>query len=221
MARIDSDVTLKANEIIPIEIKQSALEWSDILLRNLPFLVTIVIVAGSAIVTYWISTKSIKSQEKQSDNNRQAEHENKISDFRNEWLQNLRETASDLSRTIHLCQMYNLQRNCAIEQRNAATRYNDEELEIYHGKKASDAYSLFIQARADFYQQHAKIKLFFKPDDPNTSNLLTLLETVRDAMGNDSTSLDNLSIDNIVAELQEILKREWETTKNRSWLSSN
>lgn len=219
MAKIDSDVALKVSDIIPIEIKQSALEWSEVLLRNLPFLVTIAIVAGSALVTYWISTKSVKSQEEQSDKNRQAEHENKISDFRNEWLQNLRNTASDLAKTLHLCQMYNLQRNCSIDYRDSAARHKDEESHTYHSEQVSGAYSSYIQARADFYQQHAKIKLFFKPDDPTASNLLDLLEAARNSMGNDSTSLDNASIDSIVAELRIILKKEWETTKDRTWLS--
>ncbi|OXX63844.1 hypothetical protein [Vibrio sp. V15_P4S5T153] len=218
MAKIDSEVLIKAESLIPIEIKQTALSWKSILLNNVPFLVTIAIVLGSAVVTFYISRKDIKTQEEQSAINRQADHENKISHFRHDWLNNLRDTASELAKCLHLCQMSNLQRNCSTEHRNAARTSDDDESYQEHQNKVNTHYSDFIKHRADFYQLHAKIKLFFKADDSNAEELLRLLIQARNQMGNDSTTLDNALIDSIVDELQVILKNEWEVTKDRAWV---
>ncbi|MEA2120575.1 hypothetical protein [Halovibrio sp. HP20-50] len=218
MANIDSEVLIKAESQIPIEIKQRALEWQDVLLNNLPFLVTIVIVLGSAFVTYFISKKNIRTQEEQGGINRKAEHENKISDYRHEWLNNLRNTSSELSKALHLCQMSNLQRNCSIDYRKNAMSSNDTESASEHQKDVAKHYNSFIENRASFYQLHSKVKLFFKPSDPQATKLMEYLGDARKNMGNDSTSLDDELIDNIVSELQVILKNEWEVTKNRTWV---
>lgn len=218
MAKIDSEVLIKVESLIPIEIKQNALGWQDILLNNIPFLVTIVIVLGSAIVTFFISRKNIKTQEQQSSINRQAEHENKISEFRHEWLNNLRDTSSELSKCLHLCQMTNLQQNCSIDYKKSAVTAQDEDSVLKYQKDINEHYKNYIGHRANFYQLHAKVKLMFKKDDPQAEKLMDHLKQARENMGNDSISLDNALIDNIVSELQVILKNEWEVTKNRTWV---
>tara|TARA_R110001592_G_scaffold227648_3_gene483907 strand:+ start:2085 stop:2750 length:666 start_codon:yes stop_codon:yes gene_type:complete len=220
MAKIDSEVLIKAESFIPIEIKQIALGWQDVLLNNIPFLVTISIVLGSALVTFFISRKNINTQEEQSGINRKAEHENKVSEFRHEWLNNLRDTASELSKCLHLCQMSNLQRNCTIGYQKSAESRGDNESVLKHKKSINEYLNSYIEHRAQFYQFHAKIKLLFKNDDPQAKELIIYLEQARKNMGNDSTSLDNALIDNIVSELQIILKNEWEVTKNRTWVKS-
>jgi hypothetical protein len=218
MAKIDSEVLIKAESLIPIEIKKHALGWQDILLNNIPFLVTISIVLGSALVTFFISRKNIKTQEKQSGINRQAEHENKISEFRHEWLNNLRDTSSELSKCLHLCQMANFQRNCSLDYKKSAETEKDKEAVSKHQKDINEHYNCYIGHRANFYQLHAKVKLMFKKNDPKAEKLMNYLKQARENMGNDSTSLDNALIDNIVSELQIILKNEWEVTKNRTWV---
>jgi hypothetical protein len=220
MTKIDSEVLIKAGSQIPIEIRQQALGWQDIILNNLPFLVTVTIVLGSALATYFISRRSIKTQEEQGGINRKAEHENKISDYRHEWLNNLRNASSELAKTLHLCQMSNLQRNCSIEYRKSAMSSNDAKSADEHQKDIAKHYNSFIENRANFYQLHSKIKLFFKPDDPQATKLMEYLNGARESMGDNSTSLDNQLIDNIVSELQAILKNEWEVTKNRTWVKS-
>ena len=159
MAKIDSEVLIKAESLIPIEIKQNALGWQDILLNNIPFLVTITIVLGSALVTFFISRQNIKTQEEQSGINRQAEHENKISEFRHEWLNNLRDTSSELSKCLHLCQMANLQRNFSLDFKKSAATAQDEEAVLKHQKDINEHYNSYIGHRANFYQLHAKVKL--------------------------------------------------------------
>ncbi|MEZ8103445.1 hypothetical protein [Vibrio bivalvicida] len=218
MAKIDSEILIKAESLIPIEIKQTALSGKTILLNNVPFLVTIAIVLGSAVVTFYISRKNIKTQEEQSAINRQAEHENKISHFRHEWLNNLRDTASELVKCLHLCQISNLQRNQSRELRDAARKYDDDKLYIENQNKIRNHYSDLIDHRADFYQLHAKIKLFFKANDSNAEKLLSLLTQARNQMGNGSITFDDALIDSIVNELQVILKNEWEVTKDRAWV---
>lgn len=218
MSNLNQEILLKTDGLIPIEIKQGAFDWHDILLRNLPFLVTIAIVLGSALVTFYISRKSIQAQEKQHTTTRKAEHENKISDFRHEWIQNLRNTTSELSKSLHLCQMYNMLENCARDYRGAAVSDGDSALAERHQKNIDNYYAEFIRARSDFYQFHSKIRLFFKPDDPQAEKLLELLDKARSNMINDKKHLDDSLIDSINYELQVILKNEWEVTKNRTWV---
>lgn len=218
MRKIDSDVLIKADSYIPIEIKRTALDWQDILLNNLPFIVTSLIVMGSALITFHISRKSIQSQQTQSAIDRNAEHENKISEFRHGWLQELRNTAADLTSALHLCQMHNLARNCSIEHRDAADNAGDEKFTSMHQHSLEKHYEQFLAARGDFYKLSSKTKLMFKAKDESSSHLFYLLKEARSSLGNDSSSLDNEIIDDITSELQKILKSEWEVTKNRKWV---
>ena len=203
---------------IPIEIKKSALEWQDIILNNLPFIITSFIVMGSALVTFFISRKSIKSQQAQSSIDRTAEHENKISEFRHNWLQDLRNTSSELTSSLHLCQVHNSALKRSNEYKFEALNDNDEKYIDMHQRNIERHYERFTSVCGDFYKFNSKIRLMFKPNDKNSAELFTLLEEARISLGSDSTSLDNNIIDKINLELQVILKDEWEVTKNRKWV---
>jgi hypothetical protein len=77
--------------------------------------------------------------------------------------------------------------------------------------------SQFLSARAEFYRLHSKLKLLFKPNDPNTKELLDILDDAKANLYSDPLRVDDACIDKIVSELQAILKDEWEVTKDRSW----
>lgn len=216
--KIDSDIFIKADSYIPIEIKKSALEWHEIFFNNLPFIITSLIVMGSALVTFCISKKSIKSQQNQSAIDRNAEHENKISEFRHNWLQELRNTSSELSSTLHLCQMHNLANNLSKGYRDSYHKAGYAKDAEMHQRDADKHYERFLSARGEFYKFSSKIRLMFKPQDKKSLQLFELLDKARSSLGNDSTSLDNDIIDEINLELQKLLKVEWEVTKNRKWV---
>ena len=210
--------TVKIDGFIPIEIKHQALDWINIFLNNIPFLVTICVVLGSAIVTYRINKKSIDNQNEQSSKARTADHENKISEFRHNWLQEVRNTASELIKSIHCCQNHLMLTNLSRDYRDSAKQRGDEEGVKIFQKDVSDNYNKQNEHVANFHMHSAKIKLLFKNGDEQTENLFQLIDDAREKMSNTETrSLDNQKIDNVISELQIILKNEWEVTKTRTW----
>lgn len=217
MARLNSDVLLKVENSIPVELKQEALNGWSVLWSNLPFLVTVTIVLGSAIVTYRVQKKG-----------KEAEHENKISEFRHHWLQELRETASELIETMHLCQLHYMRRTIVLDfkqsaEKNLSTsdRIKGTTEQINSFIEQSKAhYEKFLEARSNFYGLEAKLKMFFKNEDDASKNLFILLDSFKKEMQEDRHSLDDTPLNSAVAELQKILKDEWEVTKKRSWLDN-
>lgn len=217
MARLNSDVLLKVENSIPVELKQEALNGWSILWSNLPFLLTVTIVLGSAIVTYRVQKKG-----------KEAEHENKISEFRHHWLQELRETASELIKTMHLCQLHYMNRAIVLGfKKDAETNLSTSkrikgttEQINYFIEQSKAHYEKFLEARSNFYGLEAKLKMFFKNEDDASKNLFTLLDNFKDEMQKDRHSLDDAPLNIAVTELQKILKNEWEVTKKRSWLDS-
>lgn len=71
-------------------------------------------------------------------------------------------------------------------------------------------------AAAEIHKYVAKIKLLFKPADAQTLKLFSLLNQVVEQVGNTEVrQLNNAIIEEIVTEVQIILKTEWEITKTR------
>lgn len=217
MARLNSDVLLKVENSIPVELKQEALNGWSIFWSNLPFLLTVTIVLGSAIVTYKVQMKGKK-----------AEHENKISEFRHHWLQELRETASELIKTMHLCQLHYMRRAIVLDfKRSAETNFQTsnrikgttEQINSFM-EQSKTHYENFLEARSNFYGLEAKLKMFFKNGDDASKDLFKLLDNFKNEMQKDRHSLDDAPLNSAVAELQKILKDEWEVTKKRTWLNS-
>jgi hypothetical protein len=229
--KLDTDVLIKSESVIPIEIIESSKGISDILLVNLPFLITIIIVISAATVTYRSNRKSVESQNKLSQvalkgqadlaiKANTAEHENKISEFRHHWLQEVRGTASSLIKIIHECQYHTMARNLADdrckEMNNETSKLQVESI----NSDLKESYSNLISKRAEFYEHHAKLCLLFKKDEPETKMLFKKLNTVKTSLANlHSRSLDDEVIVEITEELQVVLKSEWEATKERSWIS--
>jgi hypothetical protein len=232
MVKFDTDVLIKSESVIPVEIIESSKDIGDILLANLPFIITIFIVISAATVTYRSNRKSVESQnelsrkalEKQSElaaKAKTAEHENKISEFRHHWLQEVRDTASNLIKVIHECQYFTMARNLANDDQKAMDDETSKlQLQnIYDDLKES--YSNLITKRAEFYKHHAKLCLLFKKDEEETKILFNQLSEIKSQMGDLSKrNLDDAIINNITEELQVILKTEWEITKKRTWLSN-
>lgn len=218
MCKTKAEILLKAQENIPIEIINSSAGWEDILISNLPFIITIVIVLSAATVTYISNRTSVASQNNIATKARQEEHENKISEFRHNWLQEVRETASELIQIIHEAQYYtkvNNQVRSDIEGLNTETNVG-----ILEDRKKimEESFEKIILKRSEFYKKEAKLKLLFKKDDGDVKQLFLIIDSVKSQIGKPGViSLDDNAIINMVTELQIVLKNEWEVTKNRTW----
>ena len=99
MIKTEPSVISNAEQNTPIEIIHGATNWLDITLSNLPFLITMLIVLVTGFVTYRSNRSSITNQNTN-------EQENKISEFRHHWLQEVRDTASKLVQKIYDIQHY-------------------------------------------------------------------------------------------------------------------
>jgi hypothetical protein len=224
----DTNVLIKSESVIPIEIIESSKSTLDIFLANIPFILTVFIVISAAVVTYrsnrksvesqnLLSQKSLDEQSKLAEKSKNAEHENKISEFRHRWLQEVRDTAAGLIKIIHECQFFTMERNDATHRLKDAS---DLEKEIIKNE-LNEAQSKLVYKRMEFYKYHAKLCLMFKKDEPETKDLFEKLTAVKTSMGDlNSRSLDDSVINEITEQLQVILKSEWEATKDRSWLSN-
>ena len=221
MCRIETDVLLKSEGNIPIEIIRASYNWQEVLLNNLPFLITIVIISVAAFVTYRSNRASVEAQNEIASKSRQEEHENKISEFRHHWLQEVRETCSELIQIIHECQYFTKEQNFYHEQ---AKKPDKEKNKLVLEDKIAEMKSSFnslISKKSEFYKKEAKLKLLFKKDDKEVIKVFDLLQSVKSKIGSEEVnSLDDEVIQKITSELQTVLKTEWEVTKNRTWLKN-
>ena len=215
MTRIDSNVVLEASKAIPLKIQLPELDSISIIVNNLPFIITIFIVASSAFVTWLSYKKSIVA-------NRDSDHQNKISEFRHNWLQELRNTSSLLVEHIHMCNLYSLRLNQARDWRGSALESEDSTSVEYYQAEINKYDLLFIESQKKFYHDYTKLKLLFKNNDICSEYLFTLLDEIHSKINSvEHKHISNEEIDKIITELRSILKDEWETTKERTWLKRN
>ncbi|MFL7012913.1 hypothetical protein [Enterovibrio norvegicus] len=196
----------------------SLTEVMSIFLKNLPFMITICVVLAGAFVTYRSNRKSIESQNLLASKARDAAHQDKISEFRHAWIQEVRKTSAELSQTLHECKMhYTLkQREFDHAVRMSGTQSGNQN----HLDACEKFEAKYIESRAKFYQLYSKIVLLFKPSDSQTEKLITLLNDTRTALYDNPLLVTDESIDAILVELQQILKSEWEVTKSRTWVTN-
>lgn len=189
------------------------------LLENLPFLITICVILAAATVTYRSNRKSIESQNLLGEKSRDAAHQDKISEFRHSWLQEVRNTSAELSKILHECKMnYTLkQREFDHSIQTSGTATGNQQ----HLNACEKFESKYIATRSDFYKLHAKLVLLFKPSDTQTGALMDLLAETRSALYDNPLKVTDEMIDDIMGELQNILKNEWEVTKSRTWVKNN
>lgn len=211
-----------SNGSIQIELVQQDFYWVDALLQNLPFLVTVVVVVAAAVVTYRSNRKSVESQNNLAQQRRQDDHDNKLSEFRHQWLQGVRETAADLCEVIYELQICIVKRNITRKNYEEAGQTGDtesverfaEEMNVY----AKDLH----EHRRKFYRLYSKLQLLFKKGEPLTVDLFKLLNSVKDSVYDFDTmelELKAIQIKDVIENLQVVLKTEWEVTKARDWKS--
>ena len=221
MCRIETDVLLKSEGNIPIEIIRASYNWQEVLLNNLPFLITIVIISVAAFVTYRSNRASVEAQNEIASKSRQEEHENKISEFRHHWLQEVRETCSELIQIIHECQYFTKVQNSCHEQAKKPDKEKNKIVLENNIEEMKSSFNSLISKRSEFYKKEAKLKLLFKKDDKEVIKVFDLLQSVKSKIGSEEVnSLDDEVIQKITSELQTVLKTEWEVTKNRTWLKN-
>jgi len=205
--------SIKVEGSIPVEMRNKQMSVGDIVLSNIPFLVTICVVVAASIVNYCVNRKTIQNQEKNSQLGRQAEYQNKVSEYRHAWLQEVRNTAAELVKTIYEAQhnlmMWNLTRgyrdNGGSEEQ--VKEWNEQLPVLYLKEK---------EAAAEMYRYTAKLKLLFKKNDQQVARLFELLDTTLRKVGDRNlTHIDEIAIAEIVGEIQIVLKNEWEVTKSR------
>ncbi len=206
-------ISMKVEGSIPLEIRNKQMSAGDIFLSNLPFLVTIFVVVAASAVNYLVNRKTIQNQEKNSRLGRQADHQNKVSEYRHAWLQEVRNTAAELIKTIyeeqHTLMMLNLTRD------NQDKGVTLEEIKEWK----EELKALYLKDKvlaAEMHKHTAKLKLLFKRNDQQVARLFTLLDATLSKVGNlELVHIDEEAIAEIVGELQIVLKNEWEVTKNR------
>jgi len=182
----------------------------------LSFWITIAVVVTAGIVNYWLNTRTMSNQTQEATKSRQADHQNKVSEYRHAWLQELRNTASELIKAIHDGQSALMRMNLSRDYREAAKQRGDQESVKENHEQVRLGYADERAAASEIHKYVSKIKLMFKPADPQTSKLFSLLDGVIEKIGDkDLRQLNNVVIEEIVAELQVILKSEWEITKTR------
>jgi len=222
MCKIETDVLLKSEGSIPIEIIRTPYNSQEILLNNLPFLVTIVIISVAAVVTYWSNRASVKAQNEIASKSRKEEHENKISEFRHDWLQEVRETGSELIQIIHECQYFTKMHNYYQENAKNVADQGNEIILKSNITEMENTFNSLISKRSEFYKKEAKLKLLFKKGDEDVMKLFNLLQSIKSKIGSENiNSLDDDVIQKVTNELQTVLKTEWEVTKNRTWLKTH
>jgi hypothetical protein len=197
--------------------KLEQIDWQNVIIDGLPFWITALIVLAAAVVTYRSNRKSVESQNELGRKSRLADHQNKISEFRHGWLQELRNTSADLVKILHECRIAMIlkEREFSWAGETAGSAESASHLRNCEAFEAQ-----FLAARSEFYKFHSKLKLLFKPNDADASQLLELLDEARTNLIQNPLLVDDQFIDRIVSELQVILKTEWEVTKNRTWLES-
>lgn len=218
MRKIETDVKLSSDGVIPIELVKASSEWYEILLNNLPFIVTILIISTAAYVNYRSSRKSAASQEVIATKARNEEHENKISEFRHLWIQEVRETVSVLCRVLHDLQFQTALRNQARKNERQAMQNNDEENGVIFEEQANQCYQKIVEKRSEYYQVSSKLKLYFKKEDPSTAAVFKIINDIKNEIYDiDKIDMKDSRVESVTSHFQEILKAEWEVTKDRSW----
>ncbi|PMG99385.1 hypothetical protein [Vibrio lentus] len=207
----DVSAVVFSNGSIPVEIIQPTTEVLDLLLNNIPLLITITVIICAATVTFKSNKRTVLSQDRNAKLSRENDHKNKISEFRNEWLQNVRETGAELCQIIHELQLYTMQRNLNNDAIKDGTSDEDKASEY-----SVELYRNLVKTRINYYRVSSKLKLFFKKGDPAVATLFFLINGVKDDIHDlDKTHLEEDKLNKIVAELQLVLKAEWEETKKR------
>ncbi|MBI1676296.1 hypothetical protein KO533_17175 [Shewanella sp. NKUCC05_KAH] len=125
----------------------------------------------------------------------------KISEFRQAWIDGLREDISEYTCKAHQW----------IDLYLLSNQESDQQ------KKSSSVAEL-DRLKYDALHIHSRISLRFKPDDVAANNLLShlldLLDPSKTGLDNNAYSNWRDLLDKIVLEARVLLKEEWETTKN-------
>lgn len=218
MSKSETGIIVVSDGPIPIQVLKPDLGLLDIFLHNLPFILTILIVVCAAVVTYRSNRKSVESQNELAAQRRQDEHENKISEFRHQWLQEVRETAASLCQIIHELQIYIVQRNIAQESFKQSGHEGDISNADRFSEEVREYNEKLKERRSNYYCLYSKLQLLFKKDEPSTSALFELLESIKDSIyDSNTTALEDHKIKQVIECLQVVLKSEWEVTKDRAW----
>lgn len=196
-------------------------------------LLTLVVVVCTAVVTN-LSNRRLtrqqlaladianKQQLELADKAHKADHENKVSDFRHHWLQEVRITSSQMIKSIHECQEHTAKKNRRIEWRDKAEYTGNEELGKKYQGQIDNILVQLSESRAEFYMHYSKLVLLFKAGDMAAAELFIELSKFKDGIGDlDTFDTNDETISSIISHVQTVLKKEWEITKNRSWLETS
>jgi len=181
-----------------------------------PFYITILVVVTAGVVNYWLNTRTMRNQTSEAAQGRQADHQNKVSEYRHAWLQELRDTASELVKAIYQAQSALMRANLSRGYRDSVSNQDHADVVAKHQGAVLAAAAEERVAIAEMRKHAAKIKLMFKPRDPQAAPLFLLLTKTIEATNDTAVvSINDALVDDIVAQIQVILKAEWEITKER------
>jgi len=220
MPKLDTNVLIQAKEAIPIQlIQESNDSVGAMVFNNLPLLITIAIVCLTAFVNYRSSKKVIETQNETNEKSRKADHENKISEFRHAWIQDLRNSTAELCQIIYELQRLVGLRNIHRKNMEQAKASSDNVKEARSKYKVEQYSDEIKKHRANFNLLYSRMKLLFKKDEIVIKAAFDAIEKVKLDINNlDVLHIDDDNVELIIFEMQVVLKQEWEATKNRTWV---
>jgi hypothetical protein len=134
-----------------------------------PFYITILVIVTAGVVNYWLNTRTMRNQTSEATQGRQADHQNKISEYRHAWLQELRDTASELVKAIYQAQSALMRTNLSRDYRDSLSNRDHADVVAKHQAAVLAAAAEERVAMAEMRKHAAKIKLLFKPNDPQAA----------------------------------------------------
>lgn len=137
--------------------------WSQIILAAISAIITIVAI----VIGYWNVKKQIQSNKETNENNLKATNENMIrqikgnteTKFRQEWIDNLRNTLSK-----HASELISIQQKLSIYPLEKLTFDDKREPS---DKKLNEIYELIQEKIKDFNEYSYKLMLIFNSEKPN------------------------------------------------------
>lgn len=208
MAKIDSTVSVVEGSKLAVEMVSNGWITPTVIAPAAAALITISVVGFTTLLNYRNSKKMIEHQGTVEKRRLEAEHKDRISEFRHQWLYELRAASSEIFQIVE-----------SVKRVTAIVESLKSDMDLAEKQQDTEAYDRYqkrwllhtkkVLELSDQYQAlFAKLFLLFKPDDES----LVVVNRLRVDRIGEIRGIDNQQF---LTEMQKILKREWEVTKSQ------
>ncbi len=219
MTKIDSTVSVIEGSKLAVEMVSNG--WSPTVIAPIAAaFITISVIVLTTILNFKNSKKMLDHQSKFEQKRLKAEHEDKVSEFRHEWLKEVRSVSSELYRIIEdihiLCPKTEYHKSEATKIKNAVkSNISNNPSYIQHMNMHNDYLEKVHSLYSLYLLNYSKLNLLFKSSDSDFSAAIALIHINEGEA--DIDKLRNADARLFISKMQVILKNEWEVTKTRSW----